>query len=309
MAQNYLREISADRQWDIMCAVINRDGVDDEKIIQMVQDGYSVDLAFCELLYRLGRNDLIKQLVAYDENLYYEWYVCSQKMLFLEKFLGKEEAHKLRQELIDAHQKEIDEKKRKEKEEKLIQLKELYSSFGLDDYFYKQLIKADLLSVALEHFEDNYKVKRSIILEIAKRNSRYLYRKTSFEDFFQCGVFDLLLKGLTLVSKNEQIFWLNKIVQSDEGLLALMNSWLSEVHVKLVEKEKLVDIEKLKERVKKFGEKGYRYLLDTNQLTEKDFEEYCKIKPEISKIYFRFNKSVFWMIKNGYFKYLYFKYL
>jgi hypothetical protein len=58
----------------------------------------------------------------------------------------------------------------------------------------------------------------------------------------------------------------------------------------LVEKEKLVDIEKLKERVKKFGEKGYRYLLDTNQLTEKDFEEYCKIKPEISKIYFRFNK-------------------
>ena len=95
MAQNYLREISADRQWDIMCAVINRDGVDDEKIIQMVQDGYSVDLAFCELLYRLGRNDLIKQLVAYDENLYYEWYVCSQKMLFLEKFLGKDEAHKL----------------------------------------------------------------------------------------------------------------------------------------------------------------------------------------------------------------------
>ena len=86
------------------------------------------------------------------------------------------------------------------------------------------------------------------------------------------------------------------MAETDEGLEVILDNF---AYTKSI----CID-EDLKARIKKFGRKGYLFLLNHKDLTEKDFEEYCKIYPQVSRLYSEYNKTIFWIMKNGYLKYI-----
>lgn len=297
---SYIKDISVARQWDIIVQVA-RFG-DYEQIVQLVKDGYAITLELLELLYRVGAQHLFSQIMPYDKDLFKKGFTNSAKMNVLKKALGDKAAMDLCQQIISEAQKQQDEKKKQERQRLEARLDELHKMFGLSDNFFESIVSSyELMTVALEKYD------RDTVITGLKRTSRtrgFLRDNLTIEEYIRYGMYDYFFAWLPVISseqKRKELLLL--LAQTDEGFAELVNracatTGIQDVAMLIFKDDNFTD------RLRKCGHKGYRLLLNAKKLTEEDFEKLCEFDPQMVVFYKQYNKNIFWVIKNGYYKYL-----
>ena len=300
MANNYLRHVSDTAKLDIMQTVINLYGHKTDILVKMVEDGYPVTLELLELLYRINALDVIKKVIYYDKEFVKDGAYADFRMEVLEKALGKEEALALRKDIVESHQQKLKEKAQQEKSQCEAKVKGLYEKFGLENEFFARIISSEeMMLFALEKYD-----KDSIIKGIAKTDRRKIFlisEHLSPEDFLRCGLYKETLGVLFIFDTERQKEIIKQMSQTDEGFSVLLQSrqpWVEQEVTCLAKNSP-----ELKEKFKSYGDRGYWFLYNSKTMTEEDFEQWCKIAPKMASLYKEFNKNIFWVIKNGYYKY------
>ena len=150
--KNYLRNVSQEKQWDIIQQVINQYGHRTEKIVEMVDDGYQVTNELLELLYRLHSVETIKSLMyRIDDSLSSKDFLCTTKMEIFKNALGEKEALELREKIVEERRQEkalIEEQKMQERQTKV---EEFHKEYGLKEKFFEAIIQSkEFMKIALE---------------------------------------------------------------------------------------------------------------------------------------------------------------
>lgn len=301
MNTSYVKDIPVARQWDIILQV-TRFG-DCSPVIKLVEAGYSVTVELLELLYRMGANNVIERIIPYDEDIYYDVFLQGPKMKILEEALGKSVAVELRKTILN---KRSQEKKNEEKQKQdflLSRLKELHETFGLTDAFFDSIRSSnELMALAATTYD-----RKTVALGLAKYADRQFYSRnfTVFE-LAEYGMYDKALDSYTMFCDyNERIQLIKQIAQTEEGFNELVtranyvDGYRETEYLGVIAKDTAI-----RERLKSCGYPGYNVLYNSKIMTVEEFEECCKLEPEMVVFYKQFKKSIFWVIKNGYFKYL-----
>lgn len=302
MDKNYLRYVPVEKQWDIIRDVINHYGHRTDIIIEMVDDGYPITNELLELLYRLRSFDTIKSLMyRIDEELSHKSFLDSTKMTIFKKALGEEVALSLREEIVESRKQEQHQKEQQEKLQIEASVEELYKQFSLKDKFFEGIVSSEkMMTVALEKYN-----RDAVIKGIAKtgKAKTFLIGKLSPEDLVRNNLYEEALTVLFIFDIRKQLEVLMHMSQTEDGFSAMMKSNNSTVEEDVTYLAKRYP--ELKEKFKAYGVRGYWFLYNSQTMTEEDFEQWCKLAPEAVVHYKEFNKNLFWVIKNGYFKYLY----
>ena len=297
---SYIKDVSVARQWDIIMQV-TRFG-DYEQVVQLVKDGYLVTLELLEFLYRVGAKHLFSQIMPYDKDLFKKGFTNSAKMNVLKKALGDKAAMGLYQQIISEAQKQQDEKKKQERQLLEARLDELHKMFGLSDNFFESIVSSyKLMTVALEKYD------RDTVITGLKRTSQaksFLKDNLTMEEYVRYGMYEYFFAWIKVIDpgqkRNELLLLLT---QTDEGFAELVNRACATTTVQNVAMVIFKD-DNFTDRLRKCGHKGYRLLLNAKKLTEEDFEKLCEFDPQMVVFYKQYNKNIFWVIKNGYLKYL-----
>ncbi|MBQ8870281.1 MAG: hypothetical protein IJ019_02770 [Alphaproteobacteria bacterium] len=297
---NYTKDVSVARQWDIIVQV-TRFG-EYEQVVQLVKDGYAVTLELLELLYRVGAQHLFAQIMPYDKDLFKKSFSNSAKMNVLKKALGDKAATDLCQKIISEAQKQQDEKKKQERQRLEARLDELHQSFGLSDSFFESIISSEeLMTVVLEKYD------RDTVINGLKKfptGKGFLESHLTLKECAQYGFYAIFFARIVaFCSDEERKDMLLFLTQTEDGFAALVDRAYTFIFVR-DDAMFIFKDDAFTDRLKAYGNKGYYLLELAGKLTEEDFEAWCKINPEVVVFYKQFNKNIFWVIKNGYFKYL-----
>ena len=303
MVKDYLTDISAEKQWDIILQV-TRFG-DYTQVIKLVKDGYKVTVELMELLYRLGAKNVIESILSYDEDVYNGEFLKSSKMSVLENMLGKARADELIEKLM-RERKQHEESIEREKNERLLaRLSELYDMFGLTDAFFESIVSSyELMVMAAKTYD-----RKTVAVELSKHTrSDYFYNK-NFSPFelIEYGLYDRALDGyLLFCNYDERLEVVKRIAQTDEGLELLLKRYTGIADLRTKEYLGLIMAQdkEVRERSKNYGDCAYSLLHANKVMTEREFEIWCKINPNMVVLYKLYNKNLFWVLKNGYLKYL-----
>ena len=300
----YLQHVSADKQWDIMRSVIDLYGHRSDIIVEMVKDGYGVTIELIELLYRLRSYEVIKRIMHYDSAIYFDCFKDSAKMFLLEKALGKEEANLLRNEIINKRKSEERRQKEQEEIDAKAKMDKFYNAYGLSDKFFEKVSETNscsFMKMVLTSFDEDVVIKGLYKFE---RGRRFLQETLSTSDLIKAHLYDIALSTFWRLDKNVAVKLLNEIAQTEQGLDAILRHLadggdLCEVYLCLYMNEDL------KSRLRKRGDEGYEFMFLAGAMSEDDFEEWCRFTPTNVKHYRQFNKSIIWVIREGYLKYLF----
>lgn len=302
MEKNYLQYVPEARQWDIIQQVISLHGYGGDNIVEMVKDGYMVTVELLEMLYRLRAFDVIEAIVPYDNTLYSNDFVNSSKMLVLKKALGAEKAFQVRQRAINAQKSAVEQKKREENECLEARLNELHEHLGLSSAFFESIVSSDkLMRMALDKYD-----KDTVISELAKTkmSKSFLIREVSSLDLAKNGLYDIATSKLIFYSDYDRKVLLSEILKTDEGFEYLVENYNQITEAKNILPRIIAKDSNLRERAKTLGHKGYEILFASETMTVKEFEIWCSIEPSAVKYYKLFKKSIIWVIRKGFLKYL-----
>ncbi len=302
MGKNYLKHVSDATKLDIMQTVIKLYGHRTDIIVEMVEDGYPVTLELLELLYRIRSFDTLKKVLYYDyllldDNLYVDY-----RMALLKQAFGEKEALNLREEIIQFHKIKAENKAKDEEMKWEAELDNLYETYGLSEEFFKQVgRRGQLVRLALKRY-DKAKVIKGLVT--SSNNIAFLRQFISLDEMIEQSLYKQVLNVLWYECFEERFRLAKKIAQSDDGFAELIR--LSRTSEPIQESlTRLAEDDDLKERFKKNGKNGYLFLFNAYNMSVEEFEYWCTIDPEVAvKHYRQFKKSIFWVIKKGYLKYL-----
>ena len=302
MKQDYLRNVSDARQWDIIQMVIKLYGHRTDIIVEMVADGYPITMDLLELLYRLRANDVIKQIMYYEDAICRKTFLTSAKMELLIRALGKDEALSLREKIIEYREQEHRKLEKEKNKEHEAELDKLYQTFGgfTPEFFRKIAAFHYLVKLAFERYD-----RETMISGLAKTGiaNGFLLANLTPEEIVKCGLAKQFIKRLECYDFNIRIHGVQLIAQQEEGLELLLDHAYSYPSVRIC----LAHLARGNEDFRKtlVDHKAYQVLYLDNVLTVDEFEQWCKVEPkEAIPCYKKFQKSIFWVIKNGYLRYL-----
>ena len=303
MVKDYLVDISAEKQWDIILHV-TRFG-DFTQVTKLVRDGYKVTVELLELLYRLGAQNVIESVLFHDEDVYNGEFFTSSKMRILEEMLGKNRAVEL-VEKLRLERKQYDETREQEKNERLLaRLSELHSMYGLTDLFFESIVSSyELMVMAAKTYD-----RKTVAVGLNKHTNSDRFYNKNFSPFelIEYGLYNKALDGYLLsCNYDDRLEVVKRIAQTDEGLELLLKGYtgISDLRTKEYLGMVMVQNKEVRERSKSYGDCAYNLLHANKVMTEKEFEVWCKINPNAVVLYKLYNKNLFWVLKNGYFKYL-----
>ena len=303
MVKDYLTDISAEKQWDIILQV-TRFG-DCTQVTKLVKDGYKVTVELMELLYRLGAQNVIESILSHDEDVYTGKFLKSSKMKILEDMLGNNKATELIEKLV-RERKQHDESIEQDKNKRLLsRLSELYDMFGLTDEFFISIISSqELMAMAAKTYD-----RKTVAVGLSKHTMSDYFYNQNFSPFelVEYGLYARALDScLPFCKDDEKLELVKRIAQTDEGLELLLKGYSGFAACRSKEYlgRVMVEDRNIRARAKTYGSEAYELLHVNQVMTEKEFEIWCKINPNAVVAYKRYNKNLFWVIRNGYFKYL-----
>ena len=299
--KNYLRNVSQEKQWDIIQQVINQYGHRTEKIVEMVDDGYQVTNELLELLYRLNSVETIKSLMyRIDDSLSSKDFLCTTKMEIFKNALGEKEALELREKIVEERRQEkalMEEQKMQECQTKV---EEFHKEYGLKEKFFEAIIQSkEFMKIALEKYN-----REAVIKGIAKTGKAkwFIVENVSPEELVKYELMQEAVTTLWMYDITTQFSIMRKMMSTEDGFSSLMKTNNTTIEENLAYLAKYD--QNLKEKYKSCGVRGYFILYKAGVMTEEEFEQWCKLAPSAVVHYKDFKKSIFWVIKNGYYKHL-----
>ena len=293
---DYLKSISTDKQWDILCMVLKLYGNRSGLITKMIKDGYPITIELLELLYRLRSEDVIRQILPYDEFLYTNTYLDSAKMQLLKIIFGDKEAVKIREDIIKTRENKQQEEQEKERNQLDCKLDNLYNEFGFSDEFFVRISKSKELFIRAMQKFDKIEILKGMNTVGA---SEGFFSYASLSDLMKAGLYNRVLHFIGYHSSEEQVLYIKQIARTRGGMCLIFNFNDTSLHeAKLL----LGKDSSFKKDIKALGLEGYKFLFDCDNLTIDEYEELCEMDNSYVFNYKQYNKSFFWALKKGYLK-------
>ncbi len=292
---DYLKYVSAEKQWEIMCMVINVYGNKSSLITKMVKDGYPVTIELIELLYRLRSEDVIRQILSYDESLYSDVYLESAKMNLLKKVFGNKEAVKIREDIIKRRDNKLQKEQEIERNQLDEKLDKLYNEFGFSDEFFARISKSKELFKRALHKFDKIEILKGMN-KVGVSDGFFLH--VGLNNLMKAGLYNQVLSFIGYHNSDEQALYIKQIARTRGGIDLIFNFNKSSLYEAMLH---LGKDSSFKEALKGRGLDGYKLLFDCDNLTIDEYEELCEMDNSyVYNYYKQYNKSFFWALKMGY---------